>query len=212
VQDLAALDPTQIGHLRLWGCMSPQLRPVIPHRRIAGTAVTVLVPTIDSALIPYVMGTVRPGDIVVIDRLGDDKYSCLGATIALAAKCAGVAGIIVDGVATDFDEIREIGLPVWCRGQAALTTKLLALGGAINVPVSCGGVAVLPGDAILADDSGICVLRPGEVRPIIDAVRSRPPAGRAERLLAGEKLPDINGVRQLVEHKLQAQDDKRKPR
>jgi regulator of RNase E activity RraA len=178
MQDLAALASTQIGHLRLWGCMSPQLHPVIPHRRIAGTAVTVLVPTIDSALIPYVMGAVRPGDIVVIDRLGDDRYSCLGATVALAAKCAGVAGIIVDGVATDFDEIRSIGLPVWCRGEAALTTKLLGLGGALNVPISCGGVAVLPGDAILADDSGICVLRASEVSQIIDAVRSRPPTGR----------------------------------
>ena len=70
---------------------------------------------------------------------------------------------MIDGPVTDTAEIRANGVPTWCRGVSPITTKLLALGGALNTEVSCGGVAVCPGDAILADESGVLVLRPGDV-------------------------------------------------
>ena len=203
---LSTIDTNEIGHKRYWGVMSPALRPVISGRRAAGTAVTEAIPAFDSAILPYVLSMVRPGDFLVIDRLGDDRHSCLGGTVTLAASIAGVAGIVVDGYATDFDEIIENGVPVWCRGPAALTTKLLGIGGAINIPVACGGVAVNPGDAIIADETGICVLRPDEIPAVLLAAAAKPTRDRAQRLLNGEQLADLNGCKLRIDAVLAEQD------
>lgn len=196
---LDALGPVasnDVGHVRCWGIMDPAIRPVITGSRALGTAITVIAPGLDSAMIPHVLGMARAGDILVIDRLGDRTNACLGSVVALAARVAGLAGIIIDGMATDFEEMRELGLPVWCRGQAASMTKLHAISGAINVPISCGGVAVLPGDVVLADKFGVCVLAKEDVvetaSRIAIAAQQRP--RRIEAIKAGEKLGDLNGV------------------
>lgn len=196
LEALRGVGTNDIGHLRYWGMMSPRLRPVTAGARIVGTAVTVIAPATDSAMIPHVLGLVRPGDVLVIDRLGDRLHACLGSVVTLAANIAGLAGIIVDGYATDFDEIREQGFPLWCRGEAAAMSKLQATAGAINIPVSCGGVAVTPGDAVLADAHGICVLPAQEIGPLVASIaaaaQKRP--ARIARLQAGEKLGDVNGI------------------
>jgi 4-hydroxy-4-methyl-2-oxoglutarate aldolase len=198
---LVSVDVPDLGHLRYWGSPDPRIRPVLPGRKIVGTAVTVIAPALDSSIIPHALGLIRPGDILIVDRLGDDRHACMGGVVALAAKIAGAAGIIVDGWVTDFDEIRQHGLPVWCRGEAGAMSKLLAIGGAMNIPVNCGGVAVTPGDAVIADDCGICVLAPDEITDMHAAAmdaRSKRPA-RLPRILAGEKLGSVNGVSARIE-------------
>ena len=77
---------------------------------------------------------------------------------------------IVDGPATDFSEIRRVEMPMWCRGPSPITTKILGLEGAINVPVTVGGQVVEPGDAILADESGVIVLNPAEAKAVAEAL------------------------------------------
>jgi 4-hydroxy-4-methyl-2-oxoglutarate aldolase len=210
---LAQVDPATIGHFRHWGFSDPELRPLIPRRRVVGTAVTVALPSIDSIFMHHVMGMVRPGDFLVVDRLGDRRHACMGGVVALAAKVAGVVGIAIDGYACDFDEIRQHDLPLWCRGETALTAKFLAAGGAINIPVVCAGAAVLPGDAVLADTGGICFLRPDEVDEACDIalpMQNREPS-RIERLRAGEKLGAVNGSSARVEKALDAQREKYGP-
>ena len=158
---LGEVETATVGHFRHAGFMDHRLRPVMGEHRIAGTAVTVSIPGPDSALLHHVMGLVRPGDVLVVDRCGDERHACWGGFMATAAASCGVAGVVIDGPVTDTAEIRANGVPTWCRGVSPITTKLLALGGALNTEVSCGGVAVCPGDAILADESGILVLDPG---------------------------------------------------
>ncbi|MDB5921405.1 MAG: hypothetical protein JWN13_341 [Betaproteobacteria bacterium] len=204
---LAQIDPVTIGHFREWGFIDPAVRPVITGRRIVGTAVTVITAAIDTSMIPYVLGLVRPGDVLVIDRLGDRRHACMGGVVALAAKVAGVAGVIIDGMACDFTEFIQYDLPVWCRGEAALTGKSLAMDGAINVPVCCGGVAVMPGDAVLADTGGIFVIARDEIEEIFQTalpMQQREPA-RLEQLRAGEKLGALSGATAKVEAALAAQ-------
>jgi regulator of RNase E activity RraA len=85
---------------------------------------------------------------------------------------------------------------LWCAGPSPITTKILGLGGAMNVPVACGGVMVNPGDAILADECGILVLAPGEVDEVAEealARQAREP-DLLRRIEAGEKLGAISGA------------------
>ena len=198
---LGEVETATVGHFRHSGFMDPQLRPVLAEHRVAGTAVTVSIPGPDSALLHHVMGLVRPGDFLIVDRCGDERHACWGGFMATAAKACGIAGVVIDGPVTDAAEIRANGVPTWCRGVSPITTKLIALGGALNAEVSCGGVAVRSGDAILADDSGVLVLHPGDAVAVARkaiAMQEEEVADLA-RLRAGEKAPDITGATAQIE-------------
>ncbi|MEO1874865.1 MAG: RraA family protein, partial [Cobetia sp.] len=103
--------------------------------------------------------------------------------------------------ATDALTIRDKQFPVWSRGVASLTTRFAGIGGALNVPVSIGGVIVNPGDAILADESGVIVMAPEEVSAIASHAIEVQEA--EEVLLAkiadGACLPDLTGSSKLIE-------------
>ena len=194
---LASVEPATIGHLRHVGFMAPEVRLLVPgYLRIAGTAVTVRCYGNDATAVHYALGQLRPGDILVVDRAGDTKHAVCGGGVAFAAKQAGCLGIIIDGLATDIQELREFGFPVWARGLSTVTGKLEFVQGEFCVPVSCGGVAVEPGDAILADENGVLVMKSHEIaaaaaKAMAMQIEER---SRFPRLVAGEKLPDINGT------------------
>src|SRR3954453_5962622 len=160
---LRQAEPATIGHFRHVGFMDPGVRSLLSGQRIAGTAVTVRCFGPDTTIVHYALGKLRPGDVLVIDRAGDTRHAACGGGVAFAAREAGCVGIIIDGMATDIDELREYGGPGWARGLSAVTGKRLFLHGEFCTPVSCGGVAVEPGDAILADENGVLVLKPDEI-------------------------------------------------
>jgi 4-hydroxy-4-methyl-2-oxoglutarate aldolase len=197
---LARAEPATIGHFLHTGFMDPGVRALQQDVRISGTAVTVRVPGPDSSMVHYALGQLRPGDILVLDRCGDMKHAVTGGAVIYAARAAGVAGIIVDGVVTDVGELRRYGVPVWCRGVSPITGKMLGLGGGFCVPVSCGGVAVTPGDAIVADECGVLVLRPGDIEEAANRAIAMQEEEKTtlSRLDAGEKMPDISGVTAMV--------------
>jgi 4-hydroxy-4-methyl-2-oxoglutarate aldolase len=176
--------------------MQPTIRALFADRRAAGTAVTVRTPPMDSSIIHYALGQIRPGDMLVIDRCGDETIATMGGAVAYAAKCAGVAGVIVDGLVTDLGELRAYGVPIWSKGACAVTTKGLALGGEFCIPISCGGVAVNPGDAILADENGVLVIPPADIKAAAERAIQMQIAEKItlRRLDAGEKYPDITGA------------------
>ena len=90
-----------IGHVLHSGFVDREIRAVLPGKRIAGTAVTIRIPHADSTALHYLTKLVRPGDIVVIDRCGDDKHACWGGVVTHAMKLAGVAAGVIDGPATE---------------------------------------------------------------------------------------------------------------
>ncbi len=198
---LRQAEPATIGHFLHTGFMEPGIRGLFPDIRIAGTAVTVLAPGPDATIVHYAIGHARPGDILVIDRCGDMKHACMGGAVAYAARKAGVAGIIVDGMVTDIGELRQYGVPVWARGLSPITVKLLGLGGGFGVPVSCGGVAVMPGAAIFADENGVLVLEPDQIEAAATrAIGMQNDEKRTlARLDAGENYPDIIGSTAIIE-------------
>jgi 4-hydroxy-4-methyl-2-oxoglutarate aldolase len=197
---LAQAEPATIGHFLHSGFMDPAVKALQPDVRIAGTAVTVRAPGPDASIVHYALGQIRPGDILVIDRCGDLRHAITGGAVIYAARAAGVAGVIVDGMVTDLGELRRYGVPVWCRGSSTVTGKLLALGGEFCISVSCGGVAVNPGDAILADENGVLVLPPSRIQAAATRAIEMQQQEKVtlKRLDAGEKMPDISGVTAMV--------------
>jgi regulator of RNase E activity RraA len=198
LEQLREAEPATIGHFRHVGFMAPEIRLLTSgYVRIAGTAVTVRTYGADIAIVHYALSRLRPGDILVVDRAGDVRHAACGGGVAFAARAAGCSGIIIDGPATDIQELREFGLPVWARGLSTVTGKGLFQHGEFCVPVSCGGVAVAPGDAILADENGVLVLKPAEIAEAAAravAMQQEEKTVTFPRLVAGEKLADFNGT------------------
>jgi regulator of RNase E activity RraA len=209
--DLIALlvqaEPATIGHFLDFGFVDGAIHSLWQVPRIAGTAVTVRCAGTDSTIIHYALGQLRPGDILVVDRAGDTRYAPVGGGVAFSAREAGARGIIIDGVATDISEIRDYGVPVWARGLSAVTTKRFFDNGEFCVPISCGGVPVSPGDAILADENGILVLKPDMIASAapraIAMQQAEPP--RLKEVAAGAKLPELNGTNARLREIMAAQ-------
>ena len=196
---IALLEQTEtatVGHWRHWGFCDRRIQPLLRRKRVAGTAVTLAIPGPDSTLLHHALGLLRPGDILVVDRLGDDRHACWGGGVTVAAKAAGAKAGVVDGPCTDLEEVEASDFPLWCRGIAPITTRIYDLGGRLNKPVSIGGVAVMPGDAVLCDESGVLVLPPGEAEAEARAAIERQARGLAtqDRIATGEKLGVISGA------------------
>lgn len=193
---LVKAEPATIGHTMHIGFMDTGMRGIMPNVRIAGTAITVRQPGPDCTMIHYALGQARPGDILVIDRCGDHRHAATGGAVAYAARCAGIKGIILDGVVSDLGELRQFGVPIWARGSSVVTAKHLDLGGEFCTPISCGGVSVRPGDAILADENGVLVLDPTMIETAANqAIRMQADEQVLfARLDKGEKLSDISGA------------------
>ena len=124
------------------------------------------------------------------------RHAACGGGVAFAAREAGCIGIIIDGMATDIDELRDYGLPVWARGLSTVTGKRLFLHGEFATAISCGGVAVNPGDAILADENGVLVMPPSDIKASAERAIAMQQAEKLSlaRIAKGERLPDINGT------------------
>lgn len=198
---LSNVEVATLGHYLHAGFVDTGIRPLIAGRRVAGAAVTVQIAGPDSTLLYYAMDRVRPGDLLLIDRVGDHKQACWGGFMAAVARIRGLAGVVIDGAVTDPAAIISAEVPTWARDTSAITTKLLNLGGGFNVPVSIGGVAVIPGDAVLADECGVIVLPRARIEALIErALEEQAEEGDwLERLEQGGKLQDLVDIRGMLE-------------
>jgi regulator of RNase E activity RraA len=132
----------------------------------------------------------------VVDRLGDDRHACWGGGVTVAAKASGAKAGVVDGPCTDMEEIEASDFPMWCRGMAPITTRVYDLGGRLNYPVCIGGAVVMPGDAVLCDDTGVLVLPPDEAEAEARAAIAKQASGllSQEKCAAGAKLGELSGA------------------
>ncbi len=79
----------------------------------------------------------------------------------------GAEGVVIDGAFRDLEDCERAGFPIYAKGLTCGTAAKSGAG-AINVPVSCGGVCVNPGDLIIGDVNGVCVLRPDEAEAVME--------------------------------------------
>jgi 4-hydroxy-4-methyl-2-oxoglutarate aldolase len=194
IEGLAAVSYPTIGHFLEDGFVDPAIRSLLDGVKVAGPAVTVRIAGNDAFAMNRALLALYPGAVLVVDMSGDHRHAPVGAVTAAAASAQGAAAVVVDGVATDLLELRQTGLPVFARGTSCLTTKRLHdAGSAVNVPVTCGGVLVNPGDWVLADDNGVIFLS----REAADAVLEKALASDAAepallaRIASGEPLESL---------------------
>ena len=190
----AGADIAAIGHYTEFGFMDPDIKFMCGRNaRVAGNALTVRIPAEESKALHLAVSMAQEGDIIVIDRCGDRSHAAVGEMIALCANTRKVSAIIIDGPMTDFEEIKDIGIPVFARGTSALTTKFIHDCGEINYDISCGGVTVHPGDMIMADRNGILVLRDFEAEELLDTAIAdqKQESGEREQVLNGTTLQQL---------------------
>ncbi len=139
--------------------MSSEIHTMLPHTDaiMVGPALTVRARPGDNLMIHKALNMAQEGDILVIANEGDRSQSLLGAIIVAYARSKKLGGIVVDGNIRDVDEIAAMGLPVYATGSTP-GGPYKEGPGEVNTPISCGGVAVCPGDIILADSDGVIVI------------------------------------------------------
>jgi 4-hydroxy-4-methyl-2-oxoglutarate aldolase len=143
------------------GVMDSAIKPAF-KAKVVGQAVTVQLSRGDlvDPLKALEMG--KPGDVIVVDAGGDTETSVCGGLMGGLAKNRGIRAMVVDGAGRDVDELEDIGWPIWTRAITPRGTHTMFSGRkeelSINVPISCGGVAVRPGDFVVADTIGVTVV------------------------------------------------------
>ncbi|MEV6591532.1 RraA family protein [Streptomyces acidicola] len=201
------VDFATLGHYLEEGFCDPLLQRVAGTARLVGRAVTVRITPTDSTLLHHAAGLVGPGDVVVVDCGGDRRHAPLGEVVVNALVARGAAGAVVDGVCTDVDALRALGLPVYAYGTSLLTTKLHGIpDGGLNVPVSCGGVPVRAGDLVLGDANGLLIAPAARLAAVLDealADDAEEPSIVAE-LYAGSPLGTLTGATATVQKLLSA--------
>ena len=179
------------------GLMQSRLRPLFRGVRIAGTALTCEVSPGDNSSIHVAGDVARPGDLLVVTPTSpcDDGY--FGELLATHMVARGVVALVIDAGVRDVADLTTMSFPVWSSAISARGT-VKETPGNVQVPLVCAGVAVSPGDVVVADDDGIVLVAREDALEVIAECRVREAKEQAHRklLAAGEGTLDLFGLRQ----------------
>lgn len=184
------------------GLLDVRIRPIQQNRTIAGSAVTVLVSPGDNWMFHVAVEQCQPGDVLLVAPTSDCHDGFFGDLLATSLKARGVVALIGDIGIRDSQTLRDMEFPVWSRAVYAQGTVKATLG-SVNVPVTCAGQLVNPGDIVVADDDGVVIV-PREQATAVDAAAQKRVAaeeGKRQRLAAGELGLDIYQMRPTLAEK-----------
>jgi 4-hydroxy-4-methyl-2-oxoglutarate aldolase len=191
---LRALDTATLYESGADVTMTPEIKMLSGDGRLAGPALTVLCHPGDNLMIHVAVARAQSGAVLVA-QCHDAGYGVWGEVLTVAAMARSIAGLVLDGSVRDLGAIRRLGFPVFARGTALPGTAKSARG-AVGVVTTCGGAPVWPGDLIVADESGIVVIRPQEAEHILARAeeRCRKEAAMMDELRGGRTTMDLFGL------------------
>ena len=172
------------------GAMDYRIKPLDPASRLCGPALTVRARPGDNLMVWKAVDVAQPGDVLVVATYGFTTTSTFGENLVKAARNKGLAGIVCDGTCRDVTGIRETGVPSFVLGAVASSPGKDGPG-EIGGPVSCGGVAVQPGDLVVGDEDGVVVVPMADLAAVGEhlAAIAAKEAKSAADLAAGMTLP-----------------------
>lgn len=182
------------------GCLPPEIVPLDRQQKMTGTAVTVKTQPGDNRPIHLaIYGAKQAGYALVIDGCGHDACAYMGDLMIGACRALGFSGVVIDGRVRDWDGIMQLNFPVYARGLSPLApTK--EKGGEVNGEIMLGGVKICPGDLIMGDCDGLCVIPRADIEQVLSGAemrrdyeenRARAIQEYERKKALGEALPDL---------------------
>ncbi|MCP1478672.1 regulator of RNase E activity RraA [Pseudomonas chlororaphis] len=182
--------PSTLGHFGDEGYLRG-IRPQFDGLRMLGNVVTVKVFAPDGAILRDALLLSEPGDVLVIQCVGDQECACWGELRTLAGLIKGLAGVVVEGAVTDVAALREHRLPVFSRGVSAYTTRGIGEQGEVNLPIDVAGVRVNPGDIAIGDDDGVFILDRQRAEALLPQLLAKEEQDRERRAAFLQRLAAI---------------------
>jgi len=152
--------------------LDPQIKPLKETYQIAGEAYTVKLAVGDNLHLLKALKEAKPGDILVVDVKGDTYRAIAGDFVVGMMQTLKLGGLVVDGVIRDLIDIKKLNFPVFSKGTTVSSGNKNGPG-QTNVPISCGGVSVQPGDIVVGDVDGVVVIPKDEAATVLQKAEEK---------------------------------------